>query len=50
MGVDGLELLASKPGAEVVEMLLSRIIREMYIKDEAVIAVTQTCIHTGRGI
>jgi len=38
-GVDDLELLASKLGAEVVEMSLGRIIKEMYIKDEGVIVI-----------
>jgi len=38
-GIDDLELLASKLGAEVVEMPLGRIIKEMYIKDEGVIVV-----------
>jgi len=38
-GVDDLELLASKLGAEVVEMPLRRIIKEMYIKDEGVIVI-----------
>jgi len=38
-GLDDLELLASKLGAEVVELPLGRIIKEMYIKDEAVIVV-----------
>jgi hypothetical protein len=33
-GVDDLELLASKLGAEVVEILLGKIIKEVYIKDE----------------
>jgi hypothetical protein len=33
-GVDDLELLASKLGAEVVEIPLGRIIKEVYIKDE----------------
>jgi hypothetical protein len=36
-GIDDLELLASKLGAEVVEIPLSRIIKEVYIKDEGVI-------------
>jgi len=36
--IDDLELLASKLGAEVVEMLLG-IIKEMYIKDEGVIVI-----------
>jgi len=38
-GADDLELLASKLGAEVVEMPLGRIIKEMYIKDEGVIVI-----------
>jgi len=38
-GIDDLELLASKLGAEVVEMPLGRIIKEMYVKDEGVIVV-----------
>jgi len=38
-GIDDLELLASKLGAEVVEMPLGRIIKEMYIKDEGVIVI-----------
>jgi len=38
-GIDDLELLASKLGAEVVEIPLGRIIKEMYIKDEGVIVV-----------
>ena len=38
-GIDDLELLASKLGAEVVELPLGRIIKEMYIKDEGVIVV-----------
>jgi len=38
-GVDDLELLASKLGAEVVELPLGRIIKEMYIKDEGVIVI-----------
>ena len=38
-GIDDLELLASKLGAEVVQIPLGRIIKEMYIKDEGVIVV-----------
>ncbi|MEM3898094.1 MAG: ImmA/IrrE family metallo-endopeptidase [Nitrososphaerota archaeon] len=38
-GLDDLELLASKLGAEVIEMPLGRIIKEMYIKDEGVIVI-----------
>jgi Zn-dependent peptidase ImmA (M78 family) len=38
-GVDDLELLASKLGAEVVEIPLGRIIKEVYIKDEGVIVI-----------
>jgi len=38
-GIDDLEFLASKLGAEVVELPLGRIIKEMYIKDEGVIVV-----------
>ena len=38
-GIDDLELLASKLGAEVVELPLGRIIKEMCIKDEGVIVV-----------
>ncbi|MEM3905524.1 MAG: ImmA/IrrE family metallo-endopeptidase [Nitrososphaerota archaeon] len=38
-GVDDLELLASKLGAEVIEMPLGIIIKEMYIKDEGVIVI-----------
>jgi len=38
-GVDDLELLASKLGAEVVELPLGRIIKEVYIKDEGVIVI-----------
>ena len=38
-GIDDLELLASKLGAEVVELPLGRIIKEMYIKDEGVIVI-----------
>jgi len=38
-GIDDLELLASKLGAEVVQLPLGRIIKEMYIKDEGVIVV-----------
>ncbi|MEM0328193.1 MAG: ImmA/IrrE family metallo-endopeptidase [Thermoproteota archaeon] len=37
--VDDLELLASKLGAEVIEMPLGIIIKEMYIKDEGVIVI-----------
>jgi Zn-dependent peptidase ImmA (M78 family) len=38
-GIDDLELLASKLGAEVIEIPLGRIIKEVYIKDEGVIAI-----------
>jgi len=38
-GIDDLELLASKPGVEVVELPLGRIIKEMYIKDEGIIVI-----------
>jgi len=38
-GVDDLKLLASKLGAEVVELPLGRIIKEVYIKDEGVIVI-----------
>jgi len=38
-GIDDLELLAGKLGAEVVELPLGRIIKEMYIKDEGVIVI-----------
>ena len=38
-GIDDLELLASRLGAEVVELPLGRIIKEMYIKDEGVIVI-----------
>jgi len=38
-GIDDLELLASRLGAEVVQLPLGRIIKEMYIKDEGVIVV-----------
>jgi Zn-dependent peptidase ImmA (M78 family) len=38
-GVDDLELLASKLGAEVVEIPLGKIIKEVYIKDEGVIVI-----------
>jgi len=38
-GIDDLELLASKLGAEVVELPLGRIIKEMYIKDEGTIVI-----------
>ncbi len=38
-GIDDLELLASKLGADVVEMPLGRIIKEVYIKDEKVIVI-----------
>jgi Zn-dependent peptidase ImmA (M78 family) len=38
-GIDDLELLASKLGAEVVEILLGKIIKEVYIKDEGVIVI-----------
>jgi len=38
-GIDDLELLASKLGAEVVELPLGKIIKEMYIKDEGVIII-----------
>jgi Zn-dependent peptidase ImmA (M78 family) len=38
-GIDDLELLASKLGAEVVEIPLGRIIKEVYIKDEGVIVI-----------
>jgi hypothetical protein len=35
-GVDDLELLASRFGAEVFEIPLGKIIKEVYIKDEGV--------------
>jgi len=38
-GIDDLELLASKLGAEVIELPLGRIIKEVYIKDEGVIVI-----------
>jgi Zn-dependent peptidase ImmA (M78 family) len=38
-GVDDLELLASKLGAEVVEILLGKMIKEVYVKDEGVIVI-----------
>jgi Zn-dependent peptidase ImmA (M78 family) len=38
-GVDDLELLASKLGAEAIELPLGRIIKEVYIKDEGVIVI-----------
>jgi len=38
-GVDDLELLASKFGAEVIEVPLGKIIKEVYIKDEGVIVI-----------
>jgi Zn-dependent peptidase ImmA (M78 family) len=38
-GVDDLELLTSKFGAEVVEIPLGTIIKEVYIKDESVIVI-----------
>jgi len=38
-GIDDLEVLACKLGAEVVELPLGRIIKGMYIKDEDVIVV-----------
>jgi Zn-dependent peptidase ImmA (M78 family) len=38
-GVDDPELLASKLGAEVVEIPLGKIIKEVYIKDEGVIVI-----------
>jgi Zn-dependent peptidase ImmA (M78 family) len=38
-GIDDLELLTSKLGAEVVEIPLGKIIKEVYIKDEGVIVV-----------
>jgi Zn-dependent peptidase ImmA (M78 family) len=38
-GIDDLELLASKLGAEVVEIPLGKIIKEVYIKDEGVIVI-----------
>jgi hypothetical protein len=38
-GVDDIELLASKFGAEVIEISLGKIIKEVYIKDEGVIAI-----------
>ena len=38
-GIDYLELLASKLGAEVVEILLGKIIKEVYVKDEGVIVI-----------
>jgi len=38
-GIDDLELLASKLGAEVVELPFGRIIKEIYIKDEGVIVI-----------
>jgi len=44
-GVDDLELLASKLGAEVVEIPLGKIIKEVYIKDEGVIIVIDPNLH-----
>jgi Zn-dependent peptidase ImmA (M78 family) len=38
-GIDDLELLASRLGAEVVEIPLGKIIKEVYIKDEGVIVI-----------
>jgi Zn-dependent peptidase ImmA (M78 family) len=38
-GIDDLELLASKLGAEVMEIPLGKIIKEVYIKDEGVIVI-----------
>jgi len=38
-GIDDLELLASKLGAEVVEIPLGKITKEVYIKDEGVIVI-----------
>jgi Zn-dependent peptidase ImmA (M78 family) len=38
-GIDDLELLASNLGAEVVEIPLGKIIKEVYIKDEGVIVI-----------
>jgi Zn-dependent peptidase ImmA (M78 family) len=38
-GIDDLELLAFKLGAEVVEIPLGKIIKEVYIKDEGVIVI-----------
>lgn len=38
-GVDDLELLASRFGAEVIEMPLGRIIKEVYIRDKGVIVI-----------
>jgi Zn-dependent peptidase ImmA (M78 family) len=38
-GIDDLKLLASKFGAEVVEIPLGQIIKEAYIKDEGVIVI-----------
>jgi Zn-dependent peptidase ImmA (M78 family) len=38
-GVDDLELLASQLGAKVIEEPLGRIIKEMYIKDLAIIVI-----------
>jgi Zn-dependent peptidase ImmA (M78 family) len=38
-GIDDLELLASRFGAEVVEIPLGSIIKEVYIKDEGVIVI-----------
>ena len=38
-GINDLELLASKLGAEVVKIPLGRIIKEVYVKDEGVIVI-----------
>jgi hypothetical protein len=38
-GIDDLELLASKLGAEVVEIPLCKIIKEVYINDEGIIVI-----------
>jgi hypothetical protein len=43
-GINDLELLASKLGAEVIEIPLGRIIKEVYIKDEGVIYVLQAAV------
>jgi len=43
-GLDDLELLASELGAEVIEMLLGKIIKEAYFKEFGVI-VLDTKLH-----
>ena len=49
-GIDDLELLASKLGAEVVEIPLGKIIKEVYIKDEGVIVIDPNLHPYKRGI